>query len=291
MTQKLNLYPGGRFVKQILSPASDSSLFTERFRISRLLLGIHLSLIGPFELCLKGQNPLDRLTFPKACATFDMKMNILKLITQASIVVQVVLLILLFFSVFSWAVIFFKRNALKAANSQSKKFLQVFRRSQNLSDVNEAAKKFRASPLAALFQSGFKDLNYHTRSNPGLTSSNLESINRALLKAANTEISRLERMMSFLATTGSVTPFIGLFGTVWGIMDAFNEIGIAKSASLVTVAPGIAEALIATALGLFAAIPAVIAYNHYLHKIKDITARMEDFSIEFLNIAERLYGV
>ena len=220
-------------------------------------------------------------------------MNILKLITEASIVVQAVLLLLLFFSVFSWAVIFFKRSALRAATQQSKKFLHVFRKSKNLSDVNQAAKKFKSSPLAALFQSGFKDLSYHTRSNanPSLTPSNLESLNRSLLKASNSEITRLERMMSFLATTGSVTPFIGLFGTVWGIMDAFNEIGIVKSASLVTVAPGIAEALIATALGLFAAIPAVIAYNHYLHRIKDIASLMEDFSIEFLNIAERLYGL
>ena len=96
--------------------------------------------------------------------------------------------------------------------------------------------------------------------------------------------------MGFLATTGSVTPFIGLFGTVWGIMDAFLKIGIVRSASLMTVAPGIAEALIATAVGLFAAIPAVIAYNHFLHRIKDLITEMEDFSLEFLNIAERLYG-
>jgi len=100
----------------------------------------------------------------------------------------------------------------------------------------------------------------------------------------------MEKMMNFLATTGSVTPFIGLFGTVWGIMDAFQRIGIVRSASLVTVAPGIAEALIATAAGLFAAVPAVIAYNHFLHKIKDLITEMEDFSLEFLNLADRIYG-
>jgi len=111
-----------------------------------------------------------------------------------------------------------------------------------------------------------------------------------LNKAANNEISKLERMMSFLATTGSVTPFIGLFGTVWGIMDAFHKIGVQRSASLVTVAPGIAEALIATAVGLFAAIPAVIAYNAYLTRIKDLISQMEDFSAEFLGIVEKLYG-
>ena len=120
---------------------------------------------------------------------------------------------------------------------------------------------------------------------------NVESLNRALLRASNEEISRLERMMSFLATTGSVTPFIGLFGTVWGIMDAFHKIGLTKSASLAVVAPGIAEALIATAAGLFAAIPAVIAYNHYLQKIKELITEMDDFSLEFLNLTEKLYGI
>jgi len=220
-------------------------------------------------------------------------MNFLKLILQGSIVVQLVLLVLIFFSVFSWAVIFFKRNTLKAASSQSKKFLNVFNKSRDLLEVNKAAKKYKASPLAALFQAGYKDLSYHAKSNPNpeLTSANLESLNRALLKASNKEISRLEHMMSFLATTGSVTPFIGLFGTVWGIMDAFIEIAKLKSAALVTVAPGIAEALIATALGLFAAIPAVIAYNYFLHRIKNVASEMEDFSIEFLIISERLYGI
>ena len=220
-------------------------------------------------------------------------MNFLKLILQGSIVVQLVLLVLIFFSVFSWAVIFFKRNTLKAASSQSKKFLSVFKKSRDLLEVNKAAKKYKASPLAALFQAGYKDLSYHAKSNPNpeLTSANLESLNRALLKASNKEISRLEHMMSFLATTGSVTPFIGLFGTVWGIMDSFVEIAKLKSAALVTVAPGIAEALIATALGLFAAIPAVIAYNYFLHRIKNVASEMEDFSIEFLIISERLYGI
>jgi len=171
--------------------------------------------------------------------------------------------------------------------------MSIFRRSRNLQEVNEASKKYRLSPQATLFQAAFKELAYHTKTNsePHLTSENLESLNRALLKASNKEITRLEKMMNILATTGSVTPFIGLFGTVWGIMDSFNQMGITKSASLVTVAPGIAEALIATAAGLFAAIPAVIAYNYFLHRIKDLITEIEDFSIEFLSIAERLYGV
>jgi biopolymer transport protein TolQ len=219
-------------------------------------------------------------------------MNVISLITEASFIVQMVLLVLIFFSVFSWAIIFYKRRTIRTAAAQSQRFLKAFRRSKNLSEVNDAAKKCQGSPLAVLFVSGFKELAHASRANPqnAETPPKLENLNRVLTKASNAEVSRMEKMMSFLATTGSVTPFIGLFGTVWGIMDAFNRIGILRSASLVTVAPGIAEALIATAVGLFAAIPAVIAYNHFLHKIKDIITEMEDFSLEFLNIAERLYG-
>jgi biopolymer transport protein TolQ len=220
-------------------------------------------------------------------------MNFFKLILQASPVVQGVLLILLFFSVFSWAVIFFKRNTLKTASAKSKKFLDIFHKSQNLSEVNEAAKKYKASPLAVLFQAGYRELAYLSKGNPqpNITPTKLESLNRALIRASNGEISRLEKMMMFLATTGSVTPFIGLFGTVWGIMNAFTQLGVMRVATLDTVAPGIAEALIATALGLFAAIPAVVFYNLYLQRIKSVITDMEDFSLEFINIIERLYGI
>jgi biopolymer transport protein TolQ len=219
-------------------------------------------------------------------------MNIISLMLEASQVVQLVLLILMFFSVFSWAIIFYKRKTLRAAFSQSEKFERAFRKSKNLSEVNEAARRYQGSPLVPLFQAGFKELTHLSKSNPQNPSNanRLETLNRVLTKASNAEISRLEKMMGFLATTGSVTPFIGLFGTVWGIMDAFLKISIVRSASMTTVAPGIAEALVATALGLFAAIPAVIAYNHFLHRIKDLITEMEDFSLEFLNIADRLYG-
>lgn len=219
-------------------------------------------------------------------------MNILRYILEASQIVQLVLLILIFFSVFSWAIIFYKRRTIKTSFSQSDKFLRAFRKSKNLAEVNDAARKYQGSPLVPLFQAGFKELSHISRSNPhnSLSPAKLESLSRVLTKASNAEISRLEKMMSFLATTGSVTPFIGLFGTVWGIMDTFIKIEIFRSASLTAVAPGIAEALIATAAGLFAAIPAVIAYNYFLHRIKDLVTAMEDFSLEFLNIAERLYG-
>jgi biopolymer transport protein TolQ len=216
-------------------------------------------------------------------------MDFIKLITDASLVVQLVLLVLVFFSIFSWAIIFFKRKTLRSAFSQSKKFIKAFRKSDDLSNLYKAARMYRASPLTSIFQSGYKELAYLSKSSERANPGRLESINRAMIKASNQEISRLERMMSFLATTGSVTPFIGLFGTVWGIMDAFHKIGIVRSAGLDTVAPGIAEALIATAAGLFAAVPAVIAYNYFLNRIKDLITDMEDFSLEFLSIAERLY--
>jgi biopolymer transport protein TolQ len=219
-------------------------------------------------------------------------MNIINLITDASLVVQLILMILIFFSVFSWAIILYKRKALRSSAAHSRRFLNAFHKSKNLTDVNDAARKYKASPMAAIFQAGFKELGYWTKSgqNAPLTPERVETLMRALHKTSNQEIARMERMMSFLATTGSVTPFIGLFGTVWGIMDAFFKIGVVRSASLTTVAPGIAEALIATAVGLFAAIPAVIAYNYFLGRIKDVITDMEDFSYEFVSIAERLYG-
>jgi biopolymer transport protein TolQ len=221
-----------------------------------------------------------------------MNINIFKIVAEADIVVQLILLLLVFFSVFSWAIIFFKSKTLKAAFKQSDRFLEAFRRSKSLAEVNEAAKRLRASPLAIIFLAGNKELAYQSKAKgeDGWTAGRTESLNRALLKASNTEVSRLEKMMFFLATTGSVSPFIGLFGTVWGIMISFVRIGAMRSASLQVVAPGIAEALVATAVGLFAAVPAVIAYNYFLGRIKDLIADMEDFSLEFLSIAERLHG-
>ena len=150
------------------------------------------------------------------------------------------------------------------------------------------------SPAAALFLAGYKEMAYLAKQQQSAPEANggsrLENLSRALTKASNAEVARMEKMMGFLATTGSVSPFIGLFGTVWGIMDTFIGIGVTGSTSLVSVAPGIAEALIATAVGLFAAIPAVIAYNMFLHQLKDQITDMEDFSLELLSIAERLYG-
>jgi len=221
-------------------------------------------------------------------------MNIFKLITDASIVVQAILLILLFFSVFSWTIIIFKRKTFRTATARSKKFLEIFKKSRSLTEVNEAAKSYPGSPAAALFLAGYKEIAYLAKQQQAASEpangSRLENLSRALTKASNAEVARMEKMMGFLATTGSVSPFIGLFGTVWGIMDTFIGIGVTGSTSLVSVAPGIAEALIATAVGLFAAIPAVMAYMLFLHQLKDQITDMEDFSLELLSIAERLYG-
>ncbi|MHB8053836.1 MAG: protein TolQ [Candidatus Aminicenantales bacterium] len=222
-------------------------------------------------------------------------MNIFKIIIDASIVVQAILFVLLFFSVFSWTIIIFKRRTFKIASAQNKKFVEVFKKSRSLTEVNEAARSYPGSPASALFLAGYKEMAYLAKQQQTATEatgggSRLENLSRALTKASNAEVARMEKMMGFLATTGSVSPFIGLFGTVWGIMDTFMGIGVTGSTSLVSVAPGIAEALIATAVGLFAAIPAVIAYNTFLHKLKDQITDMEDFSLELSSIAERLYG-
>jgi len=240
--------------------------------------------------------PAARLHFPGPYAKIiGTPMNIIKLLADATLVVKIILLILMFFSVFSWTIIIYKRKALRAATVQSRKFLDIFKKSRNLTEVQESAKTFPGSPLAAIFLAGFKEMAYlakqqNAAGGGAANGTRLENLSRALTKASNGEVARMEKMMGFLATTGSVTPFIGLFGTVWGIMYTFLSIGVTRSTSLVVVAPGIAEALIATAVGLFAAIPAVIAYNAFLHRIKDQITDMEDFSLELLSIAERLYG-
>ncbi|MDY6857157.1 MAG: protein TolQ [Thermodesulfobacteriota bacterium] len=224
-----------------------------------------------------------------------------EIVLNAGPMVQFVLVVLLFFSVVSWAIIFEKLRSIRQADRESKSFLDVFWTSKNLSVIFEESKKMRNSPLSNVFQSGYIEVSRlsKVKSNPnklgnhGSVSSmttelsGADTVSRALRQTISTESRRLEKALPFLATTGNTSPFIGLFGTVWGIMDAFRGIGIKGSASLAVVAPGISEALIATAAGLAAAIPAVVAYNHYLNKIRTITSDMENFSSEFLNIVER----
>ncbi len=220
--------------------------------------------------------------------------NFISLILNSSIIIKVVMLILFIFSIVSWAIIIFKSIEYKKAMSNSKKFLNYFRKTKNFSEINKFASMFKNSPISMIFKGGYKELSHQLAPEKISEKINVESIHRSLLRASNAEINRLEQMNSFLATTAAVTPFIGLFGTVWGIMNSF--IGLSSVANvtdganltLTAVAPGIAEALIATALGLFAAIPAVIFYNHLLTKLKILVNKMEDFIYEFLNVSEKI---
>ncbi|MGE5343561.1 MAG: MotA/TolQ/ExbB proton channel family protein [Candidatus Omnitrophota bacterium] len=216
--------------------------------------------------------------------------NFISLIADASPMGKFTLAILAIFSILSWAVIIFKLVEYSKAKRNSQKFIQYFRKTKNFSEINRFASEFQNNPTAEIFKYGFRELSLQLgdASRVPQNSLHIESLNRSLIRASNSEITRLERLNGFLATTASVTPFIGLFGTVWGIMSAFQQIGVQMNANLATVAPGIADALIATALGLFAAVPAVIFYNLLLNKLKVLISGMEDFVLEFLNVSEKL---
>ncbi len=218
--------------------------------------------------------------------------EIAELLADTGLVAWIVLLILLFFSIFSWAIIFKKYRAFKSAYRQSQEFIRIFRQSKKLSDIRSSADLLPASPLPGVFKGGYREIESQAvyTENPGKPRiRSLEAVRRALQIACSEELSQMEHWLSWLATTGGVCPFIGLFGTVWGIIDAFHGLGAASTASLQSVAPGIAEALITTAGGLFAAIPAVIAYNHYLQRIKEFGGLLDEFSLEFLNMTERYF--
>ncbi|MBN2347182.1 MAG: MotA/TolQ/ExbB proton channel family protein [Candidatus Aminicenantes bacterium] len=210
------------------------------------------------------------------------------LIQNASTVVKLVLLLLLAFSIISWAIIIFKLMEYSRARKNGGKFLDFFRKNKNFSEIHAARGLYGNNPLGEIFRFGYREISQQAGSGQKLEKLDLDSLHRALLRASTREITRLERLNGFLATCASATPFIGLFGTVWGIMTSFQQIGIQMNANLATVAPGIAEALIATALGLFAAIPAVVFYNLLLNKLKVLIAMMEDFILEFLNLSEKL---
>lgn len=211
--------------------------------------------------------------------------DIVDLVRETGAVAQVVLLVLLAFSLVSWAVILSKWANIRRARVQSGRFLRAFRRAQRLQDVNAVSDQFRPSPLVGVFHSGFREFERQVGSSGGLR--NPLAVQRAMQIAASEEMTRFERNLPWLAITGAVTPFIGLFGTVWGIIDAFHGLGTSGAATLRAVAPGISEALITTAAGLAAAIPAVIAYNLIGGSIRDFAARSDDFSLEMLNAVER----
>lgn len=219
---------------------------------------------------------------------------ILELLTQSRGVVLIVLILLVGFSVMCWGIIVYKWFVLYQAQNQSLDFLDLFWGSKRLDNIFKESEELGRSPIAQVFRAGYIELNKLQKQAAGGDSSTmsqalggLENIQRAMRRAANTEMTYLERYMPFLATTASAAPFVGLFGTVWGIMKSFIGIKEAGTAGLNVVAPGIAEALIATAVGLAAAIPAVIAYNFFLSKIRGLDGEMDNFSNDFLNIVKR----
>ena len=223
-------------------------------------------------------------------------MDLLKLILQSGPLAKGVLLVLVFFSIFSWAITFKKYFYLRKLRTDSEAFLRIFRKSKRFSEISAACESLRNTPLVEVFLAGYEELEAQLMSQPDgdrpAPSPTLKTINviqRALSRASSVQLTKLERNMSWLATTASVAPFIGLFGTVLGIIDAFAGLGMEGAATIRAVAPGISEALIATAAGLFAAIPAVIAYNYFVHHLKEFGSAMDDFSLEFLNLMERTF--
>ena len=208
---------------------------------------------------------------------------------------QFVLGVLVIFSIVSWAIMLGKWIQLRRADAQGRKFLQVFHQSKRFSEVSASADRLAASPLVGLFQAGYAEIDAQVKSGgepAGATQGryrikSLEAVERSLRRASGVELHLITKGVPFLATTAAAAPFIGLFGTVWGIMVAFRDIGLSGSTSIVAVAPGISEALINTAAGLFAAIPALLAYNHFVQKLRQARGEMEDFTLEFLNLTER----
>jgi biopolymer transport protein TolQ len=220
--------------------------------------------------------------------------SLLSMVLDAGLVVKFVLLVLFIFSVVSWAIIFLKYRSYRKIKNENEDFNADYLKSSKLSDILPAAKKYSFSTIAEVFRVGYAELtkinkqaHESAQGSDEISLSSLDNLERSMNKACNTEMTKLESALGFLATTGSASPFIGLFGTVWGIMDTFKGIGARGSATLAVVAPGISEALIATAAGLAAAIPAVIFYNYFLNQSKNMVQEMDNFAAEFLNIVER----
>ncbi len=228
------------------------------------------------------------------------QINLIHMVSNAGLMVQFVLLLLLFFSITSWAIILIKYRYIKRAYRESAAFTELFWKSRDLSNAYRQAKELQGSPIARIFRIGYVELKKISQGSVAegqdakdqarrmsTRFAGMDNIKRALRRAINTETTRMTQMVPFLATTGNTTPFIGLFGTVWGIMNSFHGIGLRGSASLAVVAPGISEALVATAAGLAVAIPAVISFNYFMQKIKILESELHSFSADFLNIIER----
>jgi biopolymer transport protein TolQ len=227
--------------------------------------------------------------------------GVISLVADSGPVAKIVLVVLVMLSIASWGIFLYKWWTFRRAARQSAQFIDVFRRSNKFSEVQAVCRSLDSSPLVGLFQSGYAELTAQLRqssSDPGMTSNprpavprptlkSLVPVDRSLMRASMVELNKLEVWVSWLATTASIAPFIGLFGTVWGIMGAFLSISQTGTTNLQSVGPGIAEALITTAAGLFAAIPAVLFYNSLTQRVKVFASGLDDFAMEFLNIAER----
>lgn len=221
--------------------------------------------------------------------TAGLQMSPIDLVLQSGWMAKLVLLFLLAASVMSWSVILMKHKTLKTAKKQTAAFLNTFWYGHDLEEIFNKTEQYTHSPVANVFKAGFKELKKISQIDAKAHVDSITNINRALTRATLAEISALETAVGILATVGSATPFIGLFGTVWGIMNSFQGIGATGSANLAAVAPGISEALITTAAGLAAAIPAVMAYNYFVNKIKLLATEMDTFSQDFLNIVQRSF--
>lgn len=217
-----------------------------------------------------------------------MSLSLVDLVMSAGPMGKLILLLLFGISVFCWAIIFAKYRSLKIAQSENGKFLGFFWQSKSMDEIFLRIDQYARSPVAAVFRSGMKELRKLPGGyDPSTSGLEVENVSRSLTRSANDEIAVLERHVTWLATTASAAPFIGLFGTVWGIMTSFQRIGASGAANLAVVAPGISEALIATAAGIGAAIPAAISYNYFLNQIKRVALDIDGFNQDFLNIVRR----
>jgi len=221
--------------------------------------------------------------------------DIVQMIVHAGTMVKFVLLLLFFLSLFSWTIVFMKLRLFKRLTDENEKFMELFSSSREIQKIYVESKAFTFSPLAKSFRAGYAEFNRSKtlQANPGEDTTYqsqhtfMENIQRVAKKILTTQISRLEKGLTFLATTGNASPFIGLFGTVWGIMTSFRSIGMKGSATLAVVAPGIAEALIATAAGLAAAIPAVVAFNYFTRRVRAVQVEMDSFNADLIGLLER----